>query len=83
MIIGPTSPTVALKIGEGEWEKNPMFGDIQDVLVESSSLAGLPGININCGYNKEGLPIGLQIFGPQKSEELILKLAYRFEQWQK
>jgi len=81
LIISPTSPTVALEIGE--WEKNPMFGETQDVLVEPSSLAGLPGININCGYNKEGLPIGLQIFGPQKSEELILKLAYRFEQWQK
>ena len=81
LIIGPTSPTVALKIGE--WKKSPMFGEVQDVLVEPSSLAGLPGISINCGYNKEGLPIGLQIFGPQKSEELILKLAYRFEQWQK
>ena len=81
LIIGPTSPTVALKMGE--WKKSPMFGEIQDVLVEPSALAGLPGININCGYNKEGLPIGLQIFGPQKSEELILKLAYRLEQWQK
>jgi len=81
LIIGPTSPTVALKIGE--WEKNPMFGETQDVLVEPNSLAGLPGISINCGYNKEGLPVGLQIFGPQKSEELILRLADQLEQWQK
>ena len=75
LIVGPTSPTAALKIGE--WEKSPMFGEMQDILVESSSLAGLPSISINSGYTEKGLPTGLQIFGPQESENLIFALAHR------
>lgn len=75
-IIAPTSPTTALKTGASK--KSFMFGEIQDILVEASSLAGLPGININCGWI-DNLPVGLQIFAPQFQESLILKIAHAYE----
>ncbi len=75
-IIAPTSPTPALKIGESE--KSPMFGEMQDVLVEASSLAGLPGISINAGF-ADKLPVGIQFFGPQFKEKLILQIANLYE----
>jgi len=61
-----------------------MFGEIQDVLVEPSTIAGLPGINICCGFSSENLPIGFQIIGPQLSEELLLRVAFAYQnesQW--
>jgi len=76
-LVAPTSPSRALKIGASQ--KSPMFGEIQDVLVEASSLAGLPGININCGW-ADSLPVGLQIIAPQFAEKLILKIAHCYEQ---
>ena len=77
LILAPTSPTTALKLGA--WEKSTMFGETQDVLVEPSALAGLPAISLPCGFDKENLPIGLQIIGPQEQEEKIIKLAYEIE----
>lgn len=78
IIIGPTSPSTALPLGASKG--HPMFGEMADVLVEPSSIAGLPGINVPCGFSKEGLPIGMQIIGPQFSESLILNVAHMFEQ---
>lgn len=75
-LIAPTSPTPALKIGESA--KNPMFGESQDVLVEASSLAGLPGITLNCGWTNK-LPVGMQIFAPQFKESTIFKIAHLYE----
>jgi aspartyl-tRNA(Asn)/glutamyl-tRNA(Gln) amidotransferase subunit A len=77
-MIAPTSPTVALPLGATKGQS--MFGEMADVLVEPSSIAGIPGINVNMGFSKEGLPIGLQIMGPMFSEEEILNFAYQFEQ---
>lgn len=76
-LIGPVSPTTALKIGASEGQA--MFGEIQDMLVEPSSIAGLPGISIPCGFDKLGLPIGLQIIAPQKREDLVYQIAKLFE----
>jgi len=76
-IIGPVSPTTALKIGASEGQA--MFGELQDMLVEPSSIAGLPGISIPCGFDKIGLPIGLQIMAPQKREDLVYQIAKLFE----
>jgi aspartyl-tRNA(Asn)/glutamyl-tRNA(Gln) amidotransferase subunit A len=56
-----------------------MFGEVQDVLVEPSTIAGLPGISIPCGF-LDGLPVGLQIIGRQFSESLILQAAHCYEQ---
>lgn len=78
VIVAPTSPTVALPLGISK--KSPMFGELQDVLVEPSTIAGLPGISIPCGFSKEGLPIGMQIIGPQFSESLLFQVAYTYEQ---
>lgn len=77
VIIAPTSPTLALPLGA---TKNAsMFGEIADVLVEPSSIAGLCGINVPVGLSKSGLPIGMQIIGPQFSEELVLSIANQYE----
>lgn len=77
-IVAPTSPSTALPVGSSK--NHPMFGEMADVLVEPSSIAGLSGISIPCGFSKEKLPIGLQIIGSQFSEEKVLNIAYRFEQ---
>ena len=76
LLIAPTSPSVALPLGSSK--DSAMFGELQDVLVEASSLAGLPGISIPCGLS-EGLPVGVQLIGPMFSEELILRGAYALE----
>lgn len=77
VIISPTSPTTAMKIGATK--NTSMFGELADVLVEPSSIAGLPGINTPCGISIEGLPIGMQIMGPQFAEGKILALANTYE----
>ncbi len=77
LILAPTTPTTALEVGA--WKKSAMFGEMQDVLVEGSALAGLPAINLPCGLDQKGLPMGLQIVGPQKQEDQIIRLAYQIE----
>lgn len=84
VILGPTLPVTALKIGESK--KSVMFGEISDILVEPSSIAGLCGINMPVGFSKEKLPVGMQIIGNQFEEEKILNLAYQYEKetnWRK
>lgn len=76
LIMAPTTPIAAPKIGESN--SNPMFGEIMDQLVEASSIAGLPGINMPIGFS-QGLPVGMQLFGPHFSEPQILNLAHQFE----
>lgn len=76
-IIGPVSPTTALPLGASSGQS--MFGELQDMLVEPSSIAGLPGISIPCGLDNKNLPIGLQIIAPQRREDLIYQLAKMFE----
>jgi aspartyl-tRNA(Asn)/glutamyl-tRNA(Gln) amidotransferase subunit A len=78
LIMGPTMPTVAPKLGVTA--NNPLFGELADVLTEPSALAGLPCISIPVGFNDEKLPIGMQIFGPQYQEQQVLNAAYIFEQ---
>lgn len=75
--IASTSPSTALPLGSSK--NHPMFGEMADVLVEPSSIAGLPGINVPCGFSSNDLPIGLQIMGPQFAEASILNFAHQFE----
>lgn len=77
VVIGPTSPTTALKVGASE--ESAMFGEMADMLVEPSSIAGLPGINVPVGFASDNLPVGMQIIGPQFSESLILQFASAYE----
>ncbi len=74
--IGAVSPGPALKLGATQNE--PMFGEMQDVLVEPSSLAGLTSAGIPCGF-VDDLPIGLQITGNQFEEAKILDIANLYQ----
>ncbi len=78
LILGPTAPTTAYPIGSKSGDPLSMYlGDIYTVPV---NIAGLPALSINCGYDADGLPIGLQLIGPAFGEPAILKAAYAFEQ---
>lgn len=77
LIIGPTAPTTAYKLGSKSGDPLSMYlGDIYTVPV---NIAGIPAISINCGFDNDGLPIGLQIIGPAFGETKILRAAYAFE----
>ena len=78
VIVTPTSPTTAFKIGEKS--TNPMEMYLADICTVSVNIAGLPGISIPCGVDSQGLPIGMQIIGNKFDEETILKAAYAYEQ---
>lgn len=77
LIVGPVSPTPAQKLGASEGQA--MYGEMQDILVEASSVAGLTGASVNCGF-VDGLPIGLQITGPQFAEQAVLEAAHVYQE---
>ena len=77
VIMGPTSPTAAFKIGERATDPLAMY--LSDIYTISCNLAGLPGISIPCGFTKSGLPIGLQIQAPPFEEEKMLRVARMYE----
>jgi aspartyl-tRNA(Asn)/glutamyl-tRNA(Gln) amidotransferase subunit A len=77
VLIGPTSPTAAFKIGERSDDPLQMY--LADVYTVPCNLAGLPGISIPCGFTGTGLPIGLQIIGPPFEEEKVLRVARMYE----
>jgi aspartyl-tRNA(Asn)/glutamyl-tRNA(Gln) amidotransferase subunit A len=72
-LIAPTSPTTSFKAGEKIDDPLQMY--LSDVYTTSANLAGIPGISIPCGEDHQGLPIGMQILGPQFSEATILRVA--------
>lgn len=76
VVISPTTPTVAFKIGAKASDPLAMYK--ADLLTTSASLAGIPAISIPCG-EIEGLPVGLQIMGKQFDEAMILKVADAYE----
>lgn len=78
VILGPVAPTTALKLGESL--SNPIQMYLGDIYTVSVNLAGLPGISLPCGYDKDGLPIGLQLLGKHFDEKTIIRAAYSFEQ---
>lgn len=77
VIIGPTAPTPAFKIGENVDDPLTMYAN--DILTIPINLAGVPAISIPCGL-ENGLPLGLQIIGKHFDEETIYRTAYAFEQ---
>ena len=78
VILTPTSPTVAFAIGEKS--ENPLEMYLADICTVSVNIAGLPGISIPCGVDKNNMPIGMQLIGNKFCEETILNAAYTFEQ---
>lgn len=77
-IVTPTSPTAAFKLGEKM--ENPLAMYLSDIFTIPANLAGIPGISVPCGFTKNNMPIGLQILGKHFDEEMILRVAYTFEQ---
>ncbi len=78
LILGPTAPTTALKLGENLSDPLKMY--LGDIYTVSVNLAGLPAISLPCGRDKAGLPVGLQLIGKPFGEREILRAAYCFEQ---
>ena len=77
VVVGPTSPTVAFRIGEKVSDPLQMY--LADVFTLAQSLAGICSLSVPCGFS-EGLPVGLQISGPVLGEETVLRVAYAYEQ---
>jgi len=77
VIIGPTSPTPAFRLGEKVDDPLAMY--LADIYTVTANLAGIPGISIPVGISKENLPIGMQIFGKHFDEATILRVAYAYE----
>ncbi len=78
VILTPTSPTAAFKIGEKTADPLQMY--LSDIFTISANLAGVPGISIPCGFTSNNLPVGLQLIGKPFDEESILRVAYAYEQ---
>jgi aspartyl-tRNA(Asn)/glutamyl-tRNA(Gln) amidotransferase subunit A len=78
VIIGPTTPTPAFKIGEKTSDPLTMYAN--DILTIPVNLAGVPGISVPCGFSAEGLPLGLQIIGKHFDESTVYRVAHAFEQ---
>lgn len=77
VIVGPTTPTPAFKIGENIADPLTMYAN--DILTIPVNLAGVPAISVPCGFDK-GLPLGLQIIGRHFDESTVYKVAHAFEQ---
>ncbi len=78
VLLAPTCPTTAFRIGEKVNDPLQMY--LSDIYTISVNLAGIPGISIPCGLDDQGLPIGLQILGKHFDEATVLNVAYAFEQ---
>ncbi len=78
VILGPTAPTTAFKIGEKAADPVQMYlSDIYTIVV---NLAGLPGMSTPCGFDGKGLPVGLQIIGNYFGEAKMLNVAHQYQQ---
>jgi aspartyl-tRNA(Asn)/glutamyl-tRNA(Gln) amidotransferase subunit A len=78
LIVTPTSPTAAFRLGEKMDDPLQMY--LADVFTISANLAGVPGMSVNCGFTRTGLPIGLQFLGKPFDEGTILRAAHAYEQ---
>ena len=76
-ILTPTTPTTAYKIGERENDPVKMYS--ADICTVTANIAGIPAVSTNCGFSKEGLPIGMSILGHAFDEATILAVADRYE----
>ena len=77
VIMGPTSPSTAFKIGEKSGDPVQMY--LSDIYTIAVNLAGLPGMSIPCGFDSGGLPVGLQIIGNYFAESRMLNVAHQYQ----
>ena len=77
VIASPTTPTTAFVMGERV--EDPLAMYLADIFTISANLAGICGISLPCGFDENGLPIGLQLMGPHLGEATILQTAYAYE----
>ena len=78
VIVTPTAPTTAFRLGEKTADPLQMY--LSDIYTLSINLAGLPALSLPCGFDFDGLPIGMQIIGKHFDESTVLRLAYGYEQ---
>ncbi len=78
LLLSPTSPTTAFRIGERTEDPLQMY--LSDIFTIPANLAGTPGISVPCGLDEAGLPVGLQLMGKVLDEATVLRAAYAFEQ---
>jgi aspartyl-tRNA(Asn)/glutamyl-tRNA(Gln) amidotransferase subunit A len=78
LIVTPTAPTTAFGIGEKT--NNPLYMYLSDIYTISINLAGVPALSVPCGFDSQGLPIGMQIIGKHFDEATILRVAHAYEQ---
>lgn len=77
-LIGPVAPTPAFKLGENTADPIKMY--LADIMTVPASLAGLPALSVPAGVTSAGLPVGVQLIGPQRSDAMLLALAREGEQ---
>ncbi|WP_151737457.1 Asp-tRNA(Asn)/Glu-tRNA(Gln) amidotransferase subunit GatA [Paenibacillus tengchongensis] len=77
VVIGPTAPTTAFKLGSQT--EDPLTMYLNDILTIPVSLAGIPAVSVPCGF-AEGMPVGLQIIGKEFDETTLLRVAHAYEQ---
>jgi aspartyl-tRNA(Asn)/glutamyl-tRNA(Gln) amidotransferase subunit A len=77
VVMGPTSPTTAFRIGEKASDPVQMY--LSDIYTVAVNLAGLPGVSIPCGFDGSGLPVGLQIIGDYFREAQMLNVAHQYQ----
>jgi aspartyl-tRNA(Asn)/glutamyl-tRNA(Gln) amidotransferase subunit A len=77
VLMGPTSPSTAFKIGEKSGDPVQMY--LSDIYTIAVNLAGLPGMSIPCGFDGAGLPVGLQIIGNYFAEPRMLNVAHQYQ----
>jgi len=77
ILITPTSPTTAF--GFNYAGDDPLKMQLADICVVNANIAGIPAISIPCGYDSNNLPIGMQIMSKCWSEDLLLRVAYKYE----
>jgi len=78
IIAGPTAPTAAFRIGANSDDPVKMY--LNDIFTIAANLTGAPALSIPCGFDRSGLPIGLQLQGPAFTEAKLLDVAHRFQQ---
>ena len=78
MLLAPVSPTVPFKIGEKA--NDPMAMYLSDVFTVSINPVGIPSLAVPCGFSPEGLPIGMQLIGPQKGEAILFNAGHAYEE---